>query len=54
VVVLLSNPNNRSDYSESVLLGETVALDILEEQKQTYNEEFSFTLTRFDGKTVTI
>jgi hypothetical protein len=44
----------RSDYSESVLLGETLALDILEEQKQTYNEDFSFNLTRFDGRTVTI
>jgi hypothetical protein len=44
----------RSDYTESVLLGESVALDILEEQKETYNEDFSFTLTRFDGKTVTI
>jgi hypothetical protein len=44
----------RSDYSESVRLGETVALTILEEQKSTYNETFSFTLTRFDGTTVTI
>jgi hypothetical protein len=44
----------RSDYTESVRLGETVALDILEEQKHTYNESFSFTLTTFDGTTVTI
>ena len=44
----------RSDYTESVFLGEALALDILEEQKATYNETFSFTLTRFDGKTVTI
>jgi hypothetical protein len=44
----------RSDYSESVRLGETVALDILEEQKKTYNETFSFTLTKFDGASVTI
>jgi membrane-associated phospholipid phosphatase len=44
----------RSDYSESVRLGEELALDILEEQKATYNETFSFTLTRFDGTTVTI
>jgi hypothetical protein len=35
-------------------LGETVALTSLEEQKSTYNETFSFTLTRFDGTTVTI
>ena len=44
----------RSDYSESVRLGEELAIDVLEEQKATYNEDFSFTLTRFDGKTVTI
>ena len=44
----------RSDYSESIRLGEELALDILEEQKETYNETFSFTLTRFDGTTVTI
>ena len=44
----------RSDYAESVRLGEELALDLLEEQKATYNETFSFTLTRFDGKTVTI
>lgn len=44
----------RSDYSESVRLGEELALDILEEQKSTYSETFTFTLTRFDGTTVTI
>ena len=44
----------RSDYSESLHLGEELALDVLEEQKATYNETFSFTLTRFDGTTVTI
>ena len=32
----------------------TKASDILEEQKRTYSESFSFTLTRFDGTTVTI
>jgi len=44
----------RSDYRESVRLGETVALGILEEQKRTYNEPHSFGLTRFDGTTFTI
>jgi hypothetical protein len=44
----------RTDYSESVKLGEAVALGILEEQKETYNERGSFTLTRFDGTTITI
>jgi hypothetical protein len=44
----------RTDYSESVKLGEAVALGILEEQKETYNERGSFTLTKFDGTTITI
>ena len=44
----------RPKNSESALLGETLALDILEDQKKTYNESYSFTLTKFDGKTVTI
>lgn len=44
----------RTDYSESLKLGEAVAIGILEEQKATYREGGSFTLTRFDGTTVTI
>lgn len=44
----------RSDYSESVTLGEAIALSVLEEQKLTYNENFSFSLTKFDGTTITI
>jgi hypothetical protein len=44
----------RSDYWESVQLGENVALGLLQEQKATYNEPATFTLTRFDGTTVTI
>jgi hypothetical protein len=44
----------RTDYSESLTLGEEVALGILEEQQATYNEGGSFTLTKFDGTTVTI
>jgi hypothetical protein len=44
----------RTDYSESLTLGEEVALGILEEQQATYHEGGSFTLTRFDGTTVTI
>jgi hypothetical protein len=44
----------RTDYSESVKLGEQVALGILEEQKETYNEHHSFTLTTFDGTTIKI
>lgn len=44
----------RSDFSEAFFLGEEVAIGILEEQKATYNEDGSFTLTRFDGTTITI
>ncbi|NJN19212.1 MAG: vanadium-dependent haloperoxidase [Oscillochloris sp.] len=39
----------RSDYSESVRLGEQVALGILEEQSICYNEPNAFSLTTFDG-----
>ena len=45
----------RSDYTESVKLGERVALFILNKQRKDYNEKnWSFTLRTFEGKTVTI
>ncbi len=45
----------RSDYTESVRLGERVALAILNKQRKDYNEKgWSFTLRTFDGKKVTI
>jgi len=44
----------RSDYAESVRLGERVALAILEEQKATYAETPTLTLTTFDGETIEI
>ncbi len=44
----------RSDYTESIKLGEAVAIGILEEQKLTYNENYSFRLTKFDGNAITI
>jgi membrane-associated phospholipid phosphatase len=44
----------RSDYWESLRLGESVALAILEEQRATYNEEARFTLTTFDGAVMSI
>jgi hypothetical protein len=44
----------RSDYAESLRLGEEVALGVLEEQKATYHEPGAFTLRRFDGTTITI
>ena len=45
----------RSDYTESILLGEQIALGILQEQADTYNEyneEFACTLTRFSGQRI--
>lgn len=44
----------RTDYTESVRLGEAIALGILEEQKLCFNEFSGLTVTRFDGSTVTI
>lgn len=45
----------RSDYWEAVKLGEAVALGILRDQRKCYFEDFSgFTLTKFDGTTVTV
>jgi hypothetical protein len=44
----------RTDYTESVRLGERVAIGILEEQQLTYNQDSSFTLTTFDGETIAI
>lgn len=43
-----------SDYYESILMGEQVALGILEEQKLTYNEQFSMTVPLFNGDTIRI
>jgi hypothetical protein len=43
-----------TDYSESVRMGEKIAIGILEEQKLTYGENFSMTLPLFDGSTVRI
>jgi membrane-associated phospholipid phosphatase len=44
----------RSDYVAGLQLGEEVAIRLLEEQKNTFNENFYFTLTRFDGQAVII
>ena len=45
----------RSDYQDSVLLGEAVAISILKDQKATYNESFDgFTFTKFDGTRITV
>jgi hypothetical protein len=44
----------RSDYTESLRLGEEIAIRLLQEQKQTYNEDYSLSLTTFDGNAITI
>lgn len=45
----------RSDATESMLLGEAVAISVLRDQKSCYNEQFSgFSLTKFDGTTITV
>lgn len=45
----------RSDISEGLKLGETVAIEILRDYKDTYNEDFAgFTFTKFDGTQITI
>lgn len=45
-----------SDYKESLLMGEEIAIGILEEQALTYNprEKFFLTLPKFDGSTIRI
>ncbi|MEU7484875.1 phosphoesterase [Streptomyces sp. NPDC042319] len=44
----------RSDYTASVALGESLAIDIMRTQKEWFNETNSSTITRFDGTAVTI
>jgi hypothetical protein len=44
----------RSDTDTSIQLGETVALSILRDRAQAYNEKFTITLTKVDGSTATI
>jgi hypothetical protein len=45
----------RSDAKQALLLGERVTVNILRDQRLTYNEPFSgFTFTRFDGVPITV
>jgi hypothetical protein len=45
----------RSDATESLLLGEAVAISLLLDQRSCYNEQFNgFSLTKFDGTTITV
>jgi hypothetical protein len=44
----------RSDTDSSLLLGEAVAISILQDKAQTFNEKFTVSFTKFDGTTATI
>lgn len=46
----------RSDYTESILLGEKIAIGVLEEQATCYHQDLPFacTLTKFNGKKIRI
>ncbi|HEX7297334.1 MAG TPA: vanadium-dependent haloperoxidase, partial [Pyrinomonadaceae bacterium] len=45
----------RSDGTQSMLLGEKIAIGILQEARTCYNEVFGgFSLTKFDGTTITV
>ena len=45
----------RSDGTESLKLGEAIAISVLRDQKLGYNEVFNgFSLTKFDGTKVTV
>lgn len=44
----------RSDYFDSIRLGERVAVCVLANQRNDYNEDYSFTFTSFDGSTIRI
>jgi hypothetical protein len=43
-----------SDYVASIKLGEAIAIGILQEQKNTYNEVANFVFTKFDGTKIEI
>jgi hypothetical protein len=44
----------RSSTLYSMLLGEQVAISVLQDRAASYNEPFNVTITKFDGTTVTI
>jgi hypothetical protein len=44
----------RSDYTESLIIGEKIAISILNDQRRTYNEDYSFSFTKFDRTPITI
>lgn len=51
----ISGVHWRSDYTESLKLGEQVAIGVLQDFREAYNEDFfGFTLTKFDGTMITV
>jgi len=44
----------RSSTYWSILLGEQIALSVLQDRARSYNEPFSISITKFDGTTATI
>ena len=44
----------RTDAVNSMRLGEEITISILEEQKSSYNDVVSMTLTKLDGTQITI
>jgi hypothetical protein len=44
----------RSSTVWSILLGEQIAISVLNDRARSYNEPFKITITKFDGTTVTI
>ena len=45
----------RSDYAESLKLGEAITISILRDQRKCYGENFDgYTFTRFDGRKITV
>ncbi len=44
----------RSSTQSSILMGEQVALSVLQDRARSYNEPFNITITKFDGTQVTI
>jgi hypothetical protein len=44
----------RSSTQNSILLGEQVALSVLQDRAKSYNEPFTIRITKLDGTTATI
>jgi hypothetical protein len=44
----------RTDNSAALALGESIAIEVMRDQKPTFPERASLSLTRFDGTTITI